>query len=267
MTFIYDPMLGKLESCLRAVASEFILPHPWGAERIKKADGSSLTEIDALVQEALIQGLHAIIPAPVLGEEMPLDKQSGLLEAGEAGLWCVDPIDGTANFANGLPYFAISAAFWQGGEPLLGAVLDPSRGECFLAKRGEGAWMNGKSLPMRQAARHRKGAVAVVDFHHLPRRIAIRLVEERPFAAIRVMGASSLDWCYVAAGRFDAFVHGGHMFWDYAAGSLILQEAGGAVFAIDGGSFWSQDVFMRSAVASLEACLAEEIIDWMKEKD
>ncbi len=138
-------------------------------------------------------------------------------------------LDGTTNFTSGVPFFAVSLALIgpQGVE--FGLVYDPCRQESFTAIRGEGAWLDGSRLKPKAAIRSLAGSVAVVDFKRLPGPLATRLAVSPPLRSQRSFGAVALDWCWLAAGRFQLYLHGGQKLWDYSAGHLVASEAGAAV--------------------------------------
>jgi myo-inositol-1(or 4)-monophosphatase len=189
-------------------------------------------------------------------------EQRAAWSKGENGLWCIDPIDGTSNFVAGIPYFAISVAWLRGGRRELGVVYDPVANECFYAARGEGAFLDGEPLPIRNPVGELRRAMAGIEPKRLPKHLIVKLVAEHPYASLRNCGASALDWCYTAAGRFDMYVHGNQKLWDYAAGALILEEAGGKFSCLEGG-FDEGESWDRSVVASANPVLFEQWQAWL----
>lgn len=248
-------MLNAVIEVVKTVAQREIMPRYLKVARQRKSDGSMFTEADIAAQNALAVALVKIADHPVLGEEMPFELQKELWQAGEAGLWCIDPIDGTSNFVNGLPYFAVSVALMRKGRSVLGVVYDPVSDEVFYAEAGKGAFLNGIQLPIKEYIPDLRRSMAGVDFKRISSRLAQQLASAPPYASQRNFGASTLDWCYTAAGRFDVYLHGGQKLWDYAAGSLILQEAGGVLCTLAQDEFWSDDVWQRSVVAARNADL------------
>nr|WP_256473536.1 inositol monophosphatase family protein [Neisseria sp. HSC-16F19] len=232
----------------------------------KKHDGSLLTEADVAAQGAFARGLPDIIACPMLGEEMNAADQRDLWQHNEAGLWVVDPIDGTNNFINGLPHFALSAAYIRGGRSELGVIFNPVTQELFYAERGKGAFLNGQRLPLRCVGKPLSEAIAGVEVKYLRSgKLASRMHTLSPAGSQRSMGCSTLDWCYLAAGRYDVYVHGGQKLWDYAAGALIYEEAGGQLATLEGDDFWSgQHVFNRSVIAALEPELFARWLKWIR---
>src|SRR5678816_3554139 len=124
---------------VKRVAADEVMPRYLKVAHQRKADGSLFTEADLAAQAALTERLQSIYPGPVMGEEMTREEQVELWLKGDAGLWCVDPIDGTSNFVNGLPYFAVSVALMKQGRSVLGVVYDPVADEVFHAEKGGGA--------------------------------------------------------------------------------------------------------------------------------
>ncbi len=249
---------------VRTVAAEQVMPRYLKVARQRKSDGSLFTEADLAAQAALVAKLSELRAVPVVAEEMTREQQAEQWLAGEDGLWCVDPIDGTSNFVNGVPYFAVSVAFMQAGRSIMGVVYDPVADEMFYATRGGGAWLNGEALPIKDHVPRLAGAMANVDFKRLPRPLARAIVDAPPFASHRNFGAGTLEWCYVAAGRFDVYLHGGQKLWDYAAGCLILEEAGGRMASLEGDEFWSASLWQRSVVAALDPALFDSWNAWVQ---
>lgn len=248
------------------IAQTEITPRFLNADSKRKADGSLLSDADLATQAALMQKLPEIIAAPVLGEEMSHDTQRHLWDNSESGLWVVDPIDGTSNFINGLPHFAVSVAFVKSGVPLLGVIHNPISQETFYAAKGQGAFLNGVALPLRESSPRLYDAIAGVEIKRLRSgKLANNISNLSPFRSIRSMGSSTLDWCYMAAGRYDVYLHGGQNLWDYSAGALIFEEAGGKLATLEGDEFWSgQHVFQRSVIAAIQPELFDKWLKWIR---
>jgi myo-inositol-1(or 4)-monophosphatase len=182
---------------------------------------------------------------------MSVEQQQQLLGHSDTGLWVLDPLDGTTNFASGIPIFSVSVALLIGGEVQLGLVYDPVRDESFSAMRGQGAWLNEQSLKPQVERQSIEQCIAQVDLKRLPVKLAACLAGEHPFASQRNFGSGTLDWCWLAAGRSQLYAHGGQKLWDYLAGHLILQEAGGRVTTIDGESLFNHSLEPRSVAAAI----------------
>ena len=245
-------LLPAIEAALRAVAAEEILPRFLKVAREHKADGSTFSAADLAAQEFLARALDRLEHLPLVGEEMPEDAQRQAWRAGDKGLWVMDPIDGSTNFLVGLPQFAVSVALLRHGRPVVGASYLPLADEMFTAVAGHGAWMNGQRLPLRAPGQSLARAVAAVDFKRLPEQLATCLVHSSPIYSQRNFGSSVLEWCYLAAGRLDAVLHGGQRLWDHAAGSLMLREAGGAAATFREDDFDAADPWRRPGIAALD---------------
>ncbi len=223
-----------LKKMLQQVGREEILSRFCKASGRKKSDGSLVTEADIQTQARLKQALGRHWPDwALLGEEMTAEAQAQVLN-NEPIFWVLDPLDGTTNYAHGLPFFSISLALVISGRIHFGMVYDPYRDECFWAEAGQGAWLNG--LPLRLPSDQNQAlcdCIAVVDYKRLDPDLACHLVRERRFQSQRNLGSVALEWCWLAADRAQLYLHGGQKLWDYAAGRLIFQEAGGALVEPD----------------------------------
>jgi myo-inositol-1(or 4)-monophosphatase len=223
-------MLDASVAVVREVAQREIIPRFLRVSHgQRKDDGSLCSEADLAAQHFLIGRLTEIRPCPIIGEEMTpaVQRPVGRRQQRRHGLWCIDPIDGTTNFINGLPCFAVSIAWMKARRARLAVTYNPITDEMFYAREGNGAYLNGRRLPLRQVTADITRAVGRVDFKRIPKGLADRIAVSPPFYSQRNFGSSTLDWCNLAAGRLDLYLHGGQMLWDYAAGSLILREAGG----------------------------------------
>lgn len=256
-------MLQQVVDAVKAVARKEVMPRYLKVAHRRKSDGSLCTEADIAAQGALASALKEIADYPVLGEEMPPEVQKACWQSGAQGLWCVDPIDGTSNFVNGLPYFAISVALMRRGRSVMATVYDPVADETFYAEKGKGAYLDGERLPIKEYIPDLHRCMAGVDFKWLGEKLSAQLASAPPYSSQRNYGASTLDWCYVAAGRFDIYLHGGQKLWDYAAGSLILEEAGGQVCTLDENDFWADDIWKRSVIAALNPDLFQAWKNWV----
>src|SRR5690554_3822796 len=166
--FNMDTELAQLQQCLIDTVQQHLMPLFKTVSRQYKHDGSVVTVADKLVQHTLTEILQQKFPdIKLLGEEMPAVQQAELL-ATDAPLWCLDPIDGTSNFASGMPYFSISLALIENGEVTLGLVYDPALDECFTARKGAGAWLNGQPLKAEVSGLTLDQTLAIIDFKRLP---------------------------------------------------------------------------------------------------
>lgn len=232
-----------------------------------KADGSLVTAADLAMQRRLQDELAARWPAfSLLGEEMSGAEQEALLASSGRGLWCLDPLDGTANFAAGIPFFAVSLALLGDGVVQAAVVYDPARDECFSALLGQGAWLNGNRLRAPGSPDTLKQAMAMVDLKRLPQALVRSLAAQSPYRSQRSFGSVALDWCWIAAGRCQVYLHGGQKLWDYAAGRLVLSESGavgGLLAAYDGDWIDGFTLAPRIAVAATHAGLLAQWREWI----
>jgi myo-inositol-1(or 4)-monophosphatase len=247
--------LAVLQDMIIPAAQEELLPRFARVERQHKRDGSVLTEADLAVQSRLAAQLLQQWPDTVfLGEEMTVAEQADLLASGQP-VWCLDPLDGTSNFAAGIPFFCISLALLQQGEVLIGMVYDPVRDECFSASPEQGARLNGEPLRVKQTGLELKQTTALIDFKRLEKDLATRLVTAIPYASQRSFGSVALDWCWLAAGRCHIYLHGRSNIWDYAAGNTVFHAAGGYSCTLDGETIFTHALTPRSSVAAVDHSL------------
>ncbi|MGM0679053.1 MAG: inositol monophosphatase family protein, partial [Pseudomonadota bacterium] len=223
-----------LISLVRSAAREELVPRFTHVKRGIKADGTVLTEADLAMQQRVANELNRLEPDILfLGEEMPAEEQQALLQSGKP-LWVLDPLDGTSNYASGIPCFSVSLALIESGKLKFGMVYDPMRDECFTAQQGQGAWLNGGRLVPFDTGLKLKQSTGLIDFKRLAPALATRLVTGMPYSSQRSFGSVALDWCWIAIGRSHVYLHGKQNLWDYAAGHLILAEVGGQSCTLEG---------------------------------
>lgn len=258
------PDLNPLETLLRRIGRTEILPRFQRIGAEFKADGSLLTEADLASDRRLQSELAALHPQiAFLSEEMDAEQQQSLLAAGNP-LWCLDPLDGTSNFAAGIPYFGLSLGLIVDGRVALGLIYDPVRDECFSASRGGGARLNGQPLRTPEMDRELRRCVALIDYKRLTPGLRQRLVEHPPYHSQRNFGSCALEWGWLAAGRGQIYLHGGQKLWDIAAGSLILEEAGGASCTLSAEPTFIPALPPRSVVASPDPALLQRWLNWLQ---
>jgi myo-inositol-1(or 4)-monophosphatase len=210
-----------------------------GFQIAKKGAIDLVTEVDLACERMCREVLADRFPDhDILAEEL----SSGPDEASRRPYrWVFDPLDGTTNYAHGLPIFCSSLALEHDGEAIVGAIYDPSRRELFTAERGQGAFVNG--VPLKASATPNLGDALLVtgfpyDVHErgpeLVELFGLFLTRAR---AVRRLGSAALDLCYVATGRFEGFWEQHLKPWDVAAGALVVTEAGGRITGMDGGLF------------------------------
>nr|VFK41969.1 MAG: myo-inositol-1(or 4)-monophosphatase [Candidatus Kentron sp. TC]VFK42321.1 MAG: myo-inositol-1(or 4)-monophosphatase [Candidatus Kentron sp. TC]VFK59136.1 MAG: myo-inositol-1(or 4)-monophosphatase [Candidatus Kentron sp. TC] len=254
----------KIHELLRIAAHEELLPRLTRVKWSIKADGSLLTEADIAMNTRLRRELTHYRPdIGFLSEEAHLYEQRDLLRTAPPLFWCMDPLDGSNNFAAGLPFFAVSLALIENGRSILGIVYDPIRDESFIAVKGRGATCNGKPLILKPANIPLQYAIALVNLKHLDTRLALRLVQSPPYGSQRNYGACALEWAWLAAGRGHIALHGGQRMWDIAAGSLIFTEAGGVCTTLDGNEFLHMTLDPCSVIAARDHELFTEWRGWL----
>ncbi|MGB1008246.1 MAG: inositol monophosphatase family protein [Thiolinea sp.] len=259
------PDLGVLTDAIRKIAKEEITPRFEKVGFEVKSDGSLLTEADLATNRRIQRFLQENWPdIAFLSEEMTLEEQEEMLTQ-SGSMWCLDPLDGTSNFAAGFPLFAVSLALFRQGEVVLALTYDPVRDEAFTAQKGQGAWLNGKPLRCQSSDFPLRKAVAMVDLKRMQPEIRQSLVNHAPYGSQRNIGTIALEWAWMTANRGQLYLHGSMKLWDYAAGSLLLSEAGGYACTLEGESVFRLSMQTRSAVASPDKRLFEEWFAYLQD--
>ena len=203
----------------------------------KKGSIDLVTQVDVAVERMFREMVAERFPDhQVVAEEL-----GGVEEVRASHCWVFDPLDGTTNYAHGLPIFCASLALEIDGRAEVAAIYDAPRRELFTATRGGGAYLNGVPLAVSSVDRL-IDALLVTGFSYGVHKQADELVALfaaflQTAQAVRRLGSAALDLCYVAAGRFDGFWEQHLRPWDLSAGALIVEEAGGRVTGIDGAPF------------------------------
>jgi len=211
------------------------------SEDIKEKNKNDfLTYVDEQSENTIINILlHAFPDHSILAEE------SGVKKHGSDYEWIIDPLDGTKNFISGIPFFSISIGLQYKDQMQLGVVLDPVRNELFHAQRNDGAYLNGNKILVTNRSNLDECLIATgfpfKQKHFLS--AYVKCFEDifQQSSGIRRMGSAALDLAYVAAGRFDGFWELGLSPWDMAAGSIIIEEAGGTI-----SDFWGNNSYLTS---------------------
>lgn len=187
-----------------------------------------VTEMDLLAEDIITSLIKKHFPNHNILAEEKVNSQGD-----SPYRWIIDPLDGTTNYAHGFPIFCVSIALEKDKEIILGVVYDPMREELFLAEKGKGAKLNGKKIHVSAVSKLSQSLLATGFPYDLRESSENNFDHFRNFAlrvhAVRRAGSAALDLCYVAAGRFDGFWEMKLGPWDFAAGSLIVKEAGGKV--------------------------------------
>jgi myo-inositol-1(or 4)-monophosphatase len=198
----------------------------------KSSDTDMVSDADREAERSISELLAAERP------EDGLLAEEGSSGAGKSGRrWIVDPLDGTVNFLYGLPAWAVSVALEDEHGLAAGVVFDPLREEMFRALRGGGAELNGRTLRVPSRGALERAMVATGFSYEAPRRERQAQVMARLLPRVRDIrraGAAALDLAWLAAGRVDAFYERGLQHWDWAAGQLLVCEAGGVVEHLPG---------------------------------
>jgi myo-inositol-1(or 4)-monophosphatase len=223
-------MKQHLTVAVRAArAAGEIIMQPGIDIRVEEKEREGLvTELDFASQARIIQIIHQVFPDhAILGEEG--DDQAAV---DAPHLWVIDPLDGTNNFVHSIPQYSVSIAYAEAGNILAGVVLDPVRDELFSAAQGQGAFLNGKPIRVSERASLTEVMVATGFYYDRDETMertldAIRALFRQQIHGIRRFGSAALDLCWIACGRFDAFFEYQLSPWDFAAGALIVREAGG----------------------------------------
>jgi myo-inositol-1(or 4)-monophosphatase len=206
----------------------------------KKGPIDIVTEVDVEIERFGRDLIAKRFPThSVLGEEFPNQPEAS--SGSSSYCWMFDPIDGTVNYAHGLPIYCCSLALEVDGQIELGVIFDPSRQELFVAERGGGARLNGTLLTVSTETNLGDSMLCTgfpYDVHETVDEVVGLFGSFVSSArAVRRLGSAALDLCYVAAGRFDGFWEQRLFPWDLAAGALMIEEAGGRVSGLGGDTF------------------------------
>ncbi len=201
---------------------------------IEKQSNDYVSEVDRNAEQAIIDTIRKAYPGHAI-----LAEESGA-QGKDDFQWIIDPLDGTTNYLHGFPQFAVSIALLHRGHLESGVVYDPLRDEMFTADRGAGALLNDRRIRVNDV-KGLHGAllgtgIPFRDQRYMDEYLGMMKDLAKPAAGIRRPGSAALDFAYVACGRLDGFWELGLSVWDFAAGALLVQEAGGVVTDIRGGS-------------------------------
>lgn len=200
--------------------------------RTKASTTDLLTEYDLKAEELILARIREAYP-----EEGILSEEAGA-EGPQESVWIVDPLDGTTNFAHGLPIFSVSIAHVQEDRPTVAVVHAPLLGETFTATAGAGSALNDKPLRVSTTSELQQSLLVTGFPYNVQTRPDNNLDNYAKFSlrtrAVRRLGSAAVDLCYVGAGRFDGYWEVETSPWDFAAGMLVIQEAGGKVTRVDG---------------------------------
>lgn len=198
----------------------------------RKGHNDFVSEVDRAAEKAIIEIILEAYPKHAI-----LAEESGA-QGNSEYVWIIDPLDGTTNYLHGFPQYSVSIALQHKGVITQGVIYDPTRNELFTATRGVGAFLNDRRIRTAKTRDLSESLVATgfpyTDFTHMSRYMSILQEVMQKCAGIRRPGSAALDLAYVACGRFDAFFEFNLKSHDIAAGSLLVQEAGGLVTDMQG---------------------------------
>jgi myo-inositol-1(or 4)-monophosphatase len=252
----FERELAVATAAARAAAAIQVERYERLTHVVKKSAKDVVTEADHRSEEAIIGIIREAFPDDViLAEESghsdaargtgPADGSGSAAAVGpEHRIWIIDPLDGTVNYAAGIPHFCTSVGFAVGGRPTVGVIIDPMRGEVFSAVAGDGARLGGRVI---RASQRELGdgviSLALPARGFARRELAIRKAVRVP----RSMGSAALGLAWVANGRFDAFIQWrGLSLWDITAAGLIAEEGGAMVTTVDGARWFDLTRATRS---------------------
>jgi myo-inositol-1(or 4)-monophosphatase len=192
-----------------------------------------VTEVDHRSEAFLVNEIRTVFP----DHSIVAEEGSGV-DGADCCAWFIDPIDGTVNYAHGIPVFCVSIGYYENRQARLGIVYDPLRDECFSAEKGSGAWLNGEKIRVTNTAALDQALLATGFPYDIRTTKDTNLDNHNIFSiqarAVRRLGSAALDLCYVACGRFDGYWELRTEPWDIAAAALIAQEAGALVTSVGG---------------------------------
>lgn len=199
----------------------------------KEGINNLVTEIDTRSEKIIIDHIKADFP-----NHQILSEECGEIVQDSEYKWIIDPIDGTVNYANGIPICAVSIGIEKDGEMHMGAVYNPFMQELYFAQRGYGSWLNDRQIHVSTQSELIKSCMVTgfpytyLDAPNGPLQVFEKFI--RKGIPVRRLGSAAIDLCWVAAGRFDGFYEHKLAAWDSAAGFIIVEEAGGKVTNLQG---------------------------------
>ena len=238
----YDRTIGSSNSDLRSVLIRTIIDagvtlvanYRRKQELTKKDSRNISTAIDMKIEGGILSGIKSNYP-----DHKIMSEEGGTIGESQY-IWIVDPIDGTLNFINQIPFTAISIGLLKEGEPLLGAVYDPLRQELFFAERNGGSWLGENQISVSMKSELLDSSIGLDLYYDADKAIENVSNLANLVARVRtqrIIGCSALGMAYVSCGRLDAYYHNHVLPWDVAAGQLLVIEANGTVSQFDGNDF------------------------------
>ena len=228
-----------------------------------KGPGDFVTSADKRTEKILIEELQRAHPEyGIISEEVGILNKSNIKNR-----WIIDPIDGTMNFLNGIPQFAISIGYEENQEIKCGVIFNPIMNEMFCAEKGNGAYLNNSRIRVSKK-KNLKNALIVTGGPKGESKIKDKIFSEyinisKKVSNVRKFGSAALDMAYVACGRFDGYWQRELNYWDIAAGIIILKEAGGFV------EFFQEDTSLplKKNILATNSIIHNELSDLINKKD
>lgn len=218
-----------------------------------------VTYVDKTAERMLVYALSDLIPeAGFIAEEGTMSTK------GEEYNWIIDPLDGTTNYIHGVPLYAVSLALMKNKEIVLGVIYEPNLDECFYSWRGGPSYLNHNIIQVSETKKVDQSLFATgfpyYDYHLIHEYMQLFEHLMRHSHGIRRLGTAAMDLAYVACGRYDGFYEYGLHAWDVAAGTLIVQNAGGLNVDFSGGS----EYLFGKEIISVNTHISEEFIELIK---
>jgi myo-inositol-1(or 4)-monophosphatase len=244
-------------------AGAAVLKHYFTSKNLKISNKEGInnlvTEADHAADKAIMDTIAETFP-----DHFILSEESGETSSSSEYKWIIDPIDGTVNYAHGIPLCCVSIGIEKAGKMVMGAVYNPFLNEFFFAERGTGSTLNGEPIHVST-----KNAVidaclvtgfpyTYLDMPNGPLDVFSRFI--RKGVPVRRLGSAAIDLCWVAAGRFDGFYEHKLQAWDSAAGFLIVEEAGGRVTDFTG-SYYSP---YQPQIVATNGLIHDEVVQWIQ---
>jgi len=218
-----------------------------------------VTYVDKTAERMLVYALEDLVPeAGFIAEEGTVTNK------GDKYNWIIDPLDGTTNYIHGVPLYSVSLALIRNDEIVLGVIYEPNLDECFYSWKGGASYLNGKIIKVSGSKKVDQSLFATgfpyYDYHLIKEYMAFFEHLMRYSRGIRRLGTAAMDLAYVACGRYDGFYEYGLKPWDVAAGTIIVQNAGGVNVDFAGGS----DYIFGKEIISVNSLVSEEFIGLIK---
>ena len=246
-------------------AGAAVLKHYFNYENLKITNkegvNNLVTEADHAAEKAIMDTIKEAFP-----DHFILSEEAGELKMDSSYKWIIDPIDGTVNYAHGIPLCCVSIGLEHEGTMILGAVYNPIMNEFFMAESGQGALMNGKKIHVSSKSTVMDSCLVTgfpytyLDIPNGPLDTFERFI--RAGVPVRRLGSAAIDLCWVAAGRFDGFFEHKLNAWDSAAGFLIVEEAGGKVTDYDG-KYYSP---YQPSIIATNGIIHDEMLEWVNDR-